>query len=210
MDLTAMMNKQYEEVDSKKDQPEQKIDKEEVLKFNELTKKWLDDQKEYEKDLEDAKKISGDAFSRKTSGSREDKREKERRSTYYKNDDDKKEEKKSYSYYSSYSSSSSSKNTKSAEERFYDKVESQFEYKIQNKVDKILNRLTNRFDEESQWDILDWQYCINKKRVNDRYTQNNVEIIKFNNDTNKLVDSIDKKMNIAEILLALKICPFED
>lgn len=208
MNLADMMNQQYEEVDSKNDQPEQQIDKKEVLKYNELTKKWLDDQKQYEEDRLEAESFSKNSFSKRSAESRADKKEKEKRSTYYR-DKDEKEEKKSYSYYSSYSSSSS-KNSKSAEERFYDKIEADFEYKIQTKTDKILNRLTNRFDEECQWDILDWQYAMNRKRIEDRYTQDSKEVKEFNANAKKLVNSIERKMSIAEIMLVLKICPFED
>lgn len=201
MDLTEMMNQQYEEVDSKMEQEEQKVNMDEVLEPNKLTRKWLEGEAERIKDREEAEAMSKEAFAKKAEEKRSEQKKEEKKSTYYSYRE--KEEKKTYSYYSSSSTSS-----KTQEEKFYDKMEDLFNHKLNKSFNEILNRESNRFDKECSWDVLDWQYSYNKKRVKERYVQEKPDTKEFYKQTNKLMGSIEKKVELAELLVILKICPY--
>lgn len=211
------LNQQYEEVDSKKEAKEEKINLDDVLKANELTEKWLDEVREYKENSKDDN-YSREAFTKKTSGSAY---EREKRDS-----DKKKEEKKSYSYsyygsrdkdekssssyrYGSRSYSSSSSSSKSSDELFYEKVEKMFNDKVTSMIDDLMDKHLNRIGEENHdWDILDLQYELNKKRINDRDYEDEPVSIEFNKTLEKKSNSCARKIDIAEILVILKVNPF--
>lgn len=214
-DLINELNQQYEEVDSKQEVKEEKVDLDEILKANELTEKWLDEAREYKENSKDDN-YSKEAFTRKASSTyskRDDEKKKEepRKSSYsyYRSSSEDDSKSSSYSRYSAYSSSSSSKSSsKSSDEAFYDKVEKAFNDKIIDMVDELMDKHLNRIEEGHDWDILDLQYELNKKRVNDRdYTDEPISI-EFKKSIEKRSNACSRKIDIAEILVVLKVNPF--
>ena len=161
MDLADLMNQQYEEVDSKEEVKEEKIDVNEILRANEITEKWLDDEREYRENLKNSSH-STSAFTRKEVKSKFKKEEKE----------EKKTASSAYSYTSRYSYSSSSSTTetkKSSDEAFYDKVEKAFNEKVNQLAEDVINKELNQIQNDCQWEILDLQYELKKKRISEIY-----------------------------------------
>lgn len=201
-DLINEMNQQYEEVDSKSEIKEEKINIDEILKTNEITEQWLDEVREHKENSKDDD-FSKNAFKRsyakpndESKVKKEDKKEK--KSSWYEKSSN------SSSYSSSYSSSTSKK---SSDEIFYEKVEKAFNDKVIGIVDDLANKYLNRVEENLDWDILDLQYELNKKRINDRDYQNEVITVDFNKCMENKSNSCSRKVDIAEILLLLKINP---
>ena len=209
-DLINQLNQQYEEVDSKEDAKEEKIDLDEILKANEVTEKWLEEEREFQKNSKDDN-FSKDAFTKERTRSRyEDKKEEkkeERKSSYsyYKSSDD---DKKS-SYSSRYSSSYNSSSKKSSDDIFYEKVESAFIDKINKMVDSAINKNLNRIEDEGEWDILDLQYELNRKRITDRDYEEKEITKEFNKILEKHSNSCSRKIDAAELLLLLKVNPYK-
>lgn len=203
-DMINQLNQQYEEVDSKETVKEEKIDLNEILKANEITEKWLDEEREFQKNSKDDN-FSKDAFTKKRSSSYEKKEEKkeEKRSSYgyYKSSED---EKKS-SYSSKYSSSSSSK--KSSDDIFYEKVENAFIEKVNKMVDGLFDKNLNKIEHEGEWDMLDLQYELNRKRITDRDYEDKIITKEFNKAMEKHSNSCSRKVDIAELMILLKVNP---
>ena len=199
MDLADLMNQQYEEVDSKEEVKEEKIDVNEILRANEITEKWLDEEREYRENSKSSSH-STSAFTRKEVKSKFKKEEKE----------EKKTASSAYSYTSRYSYSSSSSTTetkKSSDEAFYDKVEKAFNEKVNKMVEDVINKELNQIQNDCQWDILDLQYELNKKRISERYYEEEPEAKEFERKMEKYSNSCARKVDIAEILMLLKINP---
>ena len=172
MDLADLMNQQYEEVDSKEETKEEKINIDEILRANEVTEKWLEEEREYRENAKDTN-YSRSAFTRKEVKSKFQREEKK---------EEKKTTSSAYSYTSRYSYSSSSTSTeakKSSDEAFYDKVEKSFNEKVNNMVEDIINKELNQIENDCQWDILDLQYELNKKRISERYYEDEPETKEF-------------------------------
>lgn len=202
-DLLNEMQEQYEEVDSKEEVKEETVDMKEIYKINDQTLKWLEEEREY---LEHSKNnsLGSGVF------------EKRKNSTYQRNskskDDDEKESKSKSSYdtyrpYSSYSSSSSSSSKKDPEQEYFDAIEKKFNDRLKRLIDATLNMNMNIANGECNWDILDWQYELNRKRVHDRYyveERTTKEVVK---KINKIANRCHRKIEIAESLLFLKQNP---
>lgn len=205
MDLADLMNQQYEEVDSKEETKEEKVNIDEILKANEVTEKWLEEEREFRENSKD------DNFSKSAFTKREVKSNflKERE------EEKKKEEKKSSSLYgnSSYSSryyggsSTSTETKKTSDELFYDKVEKSFNDKINNMVENIINKELNQIEQGCCWDILDMQYELNKKRISERYYEDEPEAKEFEKKMEKHSNACSRKVDIAELLILLKVNP---
>ena len=201
MDLADLMNQQYEEVDSKQETKEEKVNIDEILRANEITEKWLEEEREYRESSKD-NNYSKSAFTRKEVksklGMKEEKEEKKSTSSAYSYTS-------RYSYTSSLSSSSDTK--KSSDEAFYDKVEKSFNEKVNKMVEDIINKELNQIEQECQWDILDLQYQLNKKRMTERYYGEEPETKDFEKKMEKHSNACSRKIDIAELLILLKVNP---
>lgn len=199
-DLLSQMNEQYEEFDSKEEVKEEKVDVEEIYKVNDATLKWLEDEREYLANSKDESLGKGAFKKRDTSSYQKNSKSK---------DDEKKDEKSSsYSRYSGYSSYSSSKDSKKdPEEEYYEKMEKKFNDKLTRMLDSLFNTEMNIANGECNWDVLDWQYELNRKRVHDRYYMEehaSKEVVK---KIEKYAAKCYRKIDIAEILLTTKENP---
>lgn len=208
-DLINQCNQQYDEVDSKQAEvKEEKIDVEEILKLNEVTEKWLEEEREYQANAKDDSH-SKSAFTRRSTKTsyQSDKSEKkeEKKSSYGSYYQSGKEERRSP--YSSYSSSSSS-TKKTSDEIFYEKVESSFNDKINRMVEDAINKQLNRIDDEFEWDILDMQYELNKKRLAQRDYEDEPITREFIRNMEKASSRCSRKVDMAELLLVLKVNPY--
>ena len=200
MDLADLMNQQYEEVDSKEETKEEKINIDEILRANEVTEKWLEEEREYRENSKDTN-YSRSAFTRKEVKSKFQREEKK---------EEKKTTSSAYSYTSRYSYSSSSTSTetkKNSDEAFYDKVEKSFNEKVNNMVEDIINKELNQIQNDCQWDILDLQYELNKKRISERYYEDEPETKEFERKMEKHSNACSRKIDIAELLILLKVNP---
>lgn len=200
MDLADLMNQQYEEVDSKEETKEEKINIDEILRANEVTEKWLEEEREYRENSKDTN-YSRSAFTRKEVKSKFQREEKK---------EEKKTTSSAYSYTSRYSYSSSSTSTetkKNSDEAFYDKVEKSFNEKVNNMVEDIINKELNQIQNDCQWDILDLQYELNKKRISERYYEDEPETKEFERKMEKHSSACSRKIDIAELLILLKVNP---
>lgn len=200
MDLADLMNQQYEEVDSKEETKEETINVEEILKANEVTEKWLEEEREYRENSKDDNH-SRSAFTRKEVKSRFQKEEKK---------EEKKTSSSAYSYTSRYgygTSSTTTETKKSADEAFYDKVEKTFNEKVNKMVEGIIDKELNQIQNDCQWDILDLQYELNKKRIAERYYEDEPETKEFEKKMEKHSNACSRKIDIAELLILLKVNP---
>lgn len=203
MDLADLINQQYEEVDSKQEVKEETVDINEILRANEITEKWLEEERDYRENSKD-NNHSKSAFTRKEVKSKL-------------NMEEKKEEKKTtssaysytsrYGYVSSSTSTTSTDSKKSSDDAFYDKVEKSFNEKVNKMVEDIINKELNQIQQECQWDILDLQYELNKKRITERYYEDEPEAIDFEKKMEKHSNKCSRKIDIAELLILLKINP---
>lgn len=200
MDLADLMNQQYEEVDSKEETKEEKINIDEILRANEITEKWLEEEREYRENSKD-NNYSRSAFTRKEVKSKLQAEEKK---------EEKKTTSSAYSYTSRYNYSSSSTTTetkKNSDEAFYDKVEKSFNEKVNKMVEDIINKELNQIEHDCQWDILDLQYELNKKRIAERYYEDEPETKEFEKKMEKHSNACSRKIDIAELLILLKVNP---
>lgn len=210
-DIINQCNQQYDEVDSKKESisKEEKIDIDDVLKLNEVTEKWLEEEREYQENVKEDKHSKA-AFTKRTdnySYKKEEPKE-EKKSSYYGSYYGKEEKKSGYSSYSSsYSSSSSSKKT--SDEIFYERVEKAFDDKINKMVEEVLNKQLNKIEDDFEWDILDMQYELNKKRLAKRDYEDNPQAKEFIKNVEKASIKCARKVDMAELLLVLKINPYK-
>lgn len=200
-DLLNEMQEQFEEVDSKEEAKEEAVNMEEIYKINDQTLKWLEEEREYLQHSKDENLGKG-VF------------EKRKNSTYQRNskskNDDEEKEKKTTSYgdrYRPYSSTSSTASKKDPEQEYFDKIEKKFNDRLQRLIDATLNMNMNIANGECNWDILDWQYELNRKRVHDRYyveERTTKEVVK---KINKIANRCHRKIEMAESLLFLKQNP---
>lgn len=209
-DLINQCNQQYDEVDSKQNEvKEEKIDVEEILKLNEVTEKWLEEEREYQENAKEDNH-SKSAFTRRSATSSYDKgkeeKKEEKKSPYYGYYGSNKEEKKSP--YSPYSSSSSS-SKKTSDEIFYERVETAFNDKINRMVEDAMNKQLNRIEDEFEWDILDMQYELNKKRLAHRDYEDEPIAKEFVKNMEKASTRCSRKVDMAELLLVLKVNPYK-
>lgn len=199
MDLADLINQQYEEVDSKEEVKEEKVNIDEILKANEVTEKWLEEEREYRENSKNDDH-SRSAFTRKEVKSNfKPKETEEKKSTTS----------SGYSYASrySYGSSTTTETKKSSDESFYDKVEKSFNDKINKMVEDIIDKELNKIESDCQWDILDLQYELNKKRMAERYYENEPETKEFEQKMDKHSSACARKVDIAELLILLKVNP---
>lgn len=207
-DIINQCNQQYDEVDSKKESTskEEKIDLDDVFKLNEVTEKWLQEEREYQENVKEDTH-SKSAFTKRTekySNQKEEPKEEKKNSYYGSYYSSSKDDKKST--YSSYSSSTSSKKT--SDEIFYERVEKAFNDKINRMVEDVLNKHLNRVDDDFEWDILDMQYELNKKRIAKRDYEDEPIAKEFVKAVEKASTKCARKVDMAELLLVLKVNPY--
>lgn len=65
----------------------------------------------------------------------------------------------------------------------------------------------NKIEDDYQWDILDLQYELNKKRISERYYEDEPETKEFEKKMEKHSNACSRKIDIAEILVLLKVNP---
>lgn len=216
--LIKDMNEQYEEVDSKEQKKEVEMTVEEIMRANKVTQGWINEEKEYRENLKD-EKYSEKGFSNSQKSVKynnkdddRDKAQSEKQKAFYNtyNNPNNQKEKSSEGLGYGYGSRTSSdrKTSKTSDEVFYEETERVFSNKIVKMISKAIDQQLNLLKSgEGQWDILDLQYELNRKRSSERkYEERPTDKIAIAT-IEKHKSSLARKIDMAELLLLLKVNP---
>lgn len=207
-DLLNEMTECFEEdlKDGDKYKVEQELNMDSINESINNTLKWMESERQM---IEDAKNSehSQDAF--KSTSTNSTARE------YYQRQKEKEEEKKESTnkgpYYSSYFGSTTTtkeKTTKTPERLFAEKVDKELSQSINRMMTRLEKLYLNKIEEKAgEWDILDLQYELNKRKINRREYANNDEATKKRLELEKRYEKIKSKIKFCEMLNIMKSNP---